>query len=168
MKATEILYDVFPAPLMAAAGNNVEITSIQINCKIGDETCQFFMRNKAVTDVELKLKGEPLYRTSLSNIVMMETDTGKGGGTNNKIVYFRDRGPGVLVNFSFKKDIAGKLHLTEGELVRVNRWCWVNPSCLLEIGNGKFRISYIDADMQRVTRDILCSRRMQQSFKKCI
>ncbi len=71
----------------------------------------------------LKLQGRKKYTTSVSDIVCIESIP---YNSNNKIIYFKVHRAEVLVNFSASKDIAGKLQLTDGELVEVGRGVWVN------------------------------------------
>jgi len=42
-------------------------------------------------------------KISIDSIVFIETDTGKSGASNNKRIYFTDRKPEILFNFSLSK-----------------------------------------------------------------
>jgi len=77
--------------------------------------------------VTLVLKGEGKVVTDLKNIVCIESPTDPSHQkTNNKIVYFTNRKPGVLVDFTASKDIQEKLHLSSNEMIEIYRGIYVN------------------------------------------
>lgn len=55
---------------------------------------------KAASSVWLKI-GEQREKLSISDIVYIGTDKKQGSASNNKVIYFRNRKPEILVDFSF-------------------------------------------------------------------
>ncbi len=63
-------------------------------------------------------------KISIDSIVCLESDTGKSGESNNKVIYFTNRKPETLFNFSFSK--AGDI-LLGNSLITPHRSYRVNP-----------------------------------------
>lgn len=67
---------------------------------------------KFISQIELQSRAKYVYldfkdrkrtKIRIDSIVFLETDTGESGKSNNKIIYFTDRKPEVLIDFSFSK-----------------------------------------------------------------
>jgi DNA-binding LytR/AlgR family response regulator len=53
--------------------------------------------------IRLDFQGSKQNKIAVDTIVFLETDTGKGGASNNKLIYFTDRPPETLCNFSLSR-----------------------------------------------------------------
>lgn len=99
--------------------------------KFGDENYDLLF-SPLVHDAKklnIKLKGEQESTVLMDDIVVIESDyenDRSGARTGNKRIYFRNRKPGVLVNFTFETDFEREFHLVNDEFVRVNKSTFVN------------------------------------------
>lgn len=79
------------------------------------------------TKVFLNFKNNRQERVDLNTIVYMASEKENGSDSNNKVVYFKDRKPEVLIDFSFKKmeekGFDKKVFITTHGSYRVNVNC---------------------------------------------
>ena len=95
------------------------------------------------------------------------TNARRGG---NKRILFANRKPGILVDFKLKSDIAGKMKLSDGELVEVCNGYFVNSNLLKNFNEKTFKIivGYLSDDGKDKEMQIPVSRRKLQMVKKMV
>lgn len=157
------------------SGNNaVHVKRIQVDLNISGCDYSLCFNDTQSRLVPVKVKGEDEFEVELRNIVAIvplrdkEYSNARRGG--NKRIVFVNRKPGILVDFKLKSDIAGKLKLTDGELVEVCNGYFVNRSLLANYNDKtqKITISYMSDDGKPCEMLIPVSRRKLQMVKKMV
>ena len=94
--------------------------------------------------VKLRLKDEEMIRPyELASVVLLSTDKVHGSESNNKVIHFKYREPGVLVNFSFKK--MAELGFPPEQFLTVHKSFRVNAEHISEFhGDRLIVIAMID------------------------
>ncbi|MCK5824762.1 MAG: hypothetical protein KAG96_05075 [Ichthyobacteriaceae bacterium] len=95
-----------------------------------------FMLNKLISDVkgakalnyiDIKLK-EGYINVAIDSIVYIGTSKKEGSESNNKQIFFKDRKPGLLVDFSFKT--RADKGFSTNQFIMVQKSYCVNKNCL--------------------------------------
>ena len=127
-----------------AEGNpGIRIKSIAFTIEMPDgKVCNIVLNNTQERLVSLKTKTYGQFCISLSDIVMIcptdKADFAVEGNSNNKAIFFTNRRPDIINNFSASHDIQDKLGIPPNEFVCVNRGWYVNRTHieLSEIGTS--------------------------------
>lgn len=125
-----ITYDISQtSPSGGNAGIRIKEITLIFETPDGKE-CSITIRDTQNKTVELKTKTYGSFSTILSDIVMIcPLNTGlvsASANSNNKIIFFRNRRPDIIHDFTPSHDIQGKLGVPDNEFVRVNRGWYVN------------------------------------------
>lgn len=101
--------------------------------------------------VPLVLKSEGSVPTKLEDIVSIESPTDPTNQlSNNKIVFFKNRKSGILVDFTAAKHIAERLHLSSCEMVEVYRGIYVNRMYINEFDGKNILVNTFDEQPHRI------------------
>lgn len=102
--------------------------------------------------ISLPLRGEGVVQTELKNIVSIESPTDpKEQVSNNKIVFFTNRKPGVLVDFTSSRHIEEKLHIPTQNMVEVYRGIYVNVLYITNLKENNLEVNvYGEAKPHRI------------------
>lgn len=157
------------------SGNDaVRVKRIQVDLNISGCDYTLCFNDTQSRLVPVKIKGEDEFEVELRNIVAIvplrdneHTNARRGG---NKRILFANRKPGILVDFKLKSDIAGKMKLSDGELVEVCNGYFVNSSLLKNFNERTFKIivGYLSDDGKDKEMQIPVSRRKLQMVKKMV
>lgn len=93
-------------------------------------------------------------RIDLDTIVFLATDKEHGAASNNKVVYFTNRKPEILVDFSFSK--MASRGLTEDKFMQIRGSHYVNKNRITEYNKKEHtvRVNVMDFDRNIVSKDL--------------
>lgn len=139
MKSTIIRYQLVPADSLNSDSTFPILSSISFNLTTSNgQFLEFKASQPFANAIPLLLKGEGIIPTELHNIVSIESPTEPTHQkSNNKIVFFTHRSPGILVDFTSSRHIQQKLHITDNDMVEVYRGIYVNKLYIKKF-DGKF------------------------------
>lgn len=69
--------------------------------------------------VYLNLKDSPRTKIEVESIVYLESETGKSGASNNKRIFFTNRKPDTLIDFSFSK--MGEIGFDMNQFIQIHK-----------------------------------------------
>lgn len=159
---------------LVSGNSNVHVKRIQVDLNISGCDYSLCFNDTQSHLVPVKVKGEDKFDVELRNIVAIvplrdsEHTNAKRGG--NKRIIFSNRKPGILVDFKLKSDIAGKMKLSDGELVEVCNGYFVNRSLLKNYNEKTLKIivGYMSDDGKNSEMQIPVSRRKSQMVKNVV
>lgn len=159
---------------LVSGNSNVHVKRIQVDLNISGCDYSLCFNDTQSHLVPVKVKGEDKFDVELRNIVAIvplrdsEHTNAKRGG--NKRIIFSNRKPGILVDFKLKSDIAGKMKLSDGELVEVCNGYFVNRSLLKNYNEKTLKIivGYMSDDGKNGEMQIPVSRRKLQMVKNMV
>lgn len=139
MKPNSVTYQLIPTAQEASDDSWPVLDSLKLCLQMPNgRHIEYNLVGPNSTSVTLSLKGEGIITTELENIVSIESPTDPSHQkSNNKIVYFSNRKPGILVDFTSSRHIEERLHLSLNELVEVYRGIYVNKRYIKDF-NGKY------------------------------
>ena len=159
---------------LVSGSDAVRVKRIQVDLNISGCDYSLCFNDTQSHLVPVKIKGEDEFEVELRNIVAIvplrdkEYSNARRGG--NKRILFANRKSGILVDFRLKTDIAGKMKLTNDELVEVCNGYFVNRSLLkcYDEKSAKIPITCIDATGKPCNMQIPVSRRKLPMVRKLI
>lgn len=159
---------------LVSGNSNVRVKRIQVDLNISGCDYSLCFNDTQSHLVPVKVKGEDKFDVELRNIVAIvplrdsELTNAKRGG--NKRIIFSNRKSGILVDFKLKSDIAGKMKLSDGELVEVCNGYFVNRSLLKNYNEKtlKITVGYMSDDGKNKEMQIPVSRRKLQMVKNIV
>lgn len=128
MKPKVVSYQLVPVGHNATDDPLPALNSVTLDFTTADgQHLGFQLTLPSPKTITLPLKGEGLVATELKNIVSIESPTETSDQvSNNKYVFFTNRKPGILVDFTASRDIENKLHISLDDMVEVYRGIYVN------------------------------------------
>ena len=168
----KITYDITQkTPSEGIAG--IRIKGIALNVEMPDgKEYNIVLNNVQETMVSLKTKTYGHFQVPLSDIVMIcppEKHSAHTAATsNNKVIYFRNRRPDILHNFSTSHDLWDKLGIPHGEFVAINRGCCVNRAHILQAKDHTVTVEFENAAGQMEKKTIGVSRSAWRNINKLL
>lgn len=166
----KIQYDILRKSLVQG-DVRFRIKDITITLEMPDgEECQICLRDTQNRVVKLKTKMYGHLSLPLSDIVMicpMRQTAGNSNG-NNKLIYFTNRRPDVLCNFSLSRDLKERWGLSGNELRCLNRAVYVNHIHILALGDHSVVVEFMNeaGDMQK--QEVKASRTCWSNLVKSV
>lgn len=116
--------------------------------------------------VHLDFEESKKNRISIDRIVYLETETGISGTSNNKKIYFSDRKPEKLFNFSFNK--MEEMGFDASIFITIHKSYRVNVDRILKYINSSHEIvvEVLDPNGKRVTKNLPVSENYRKYVKK--
>ena len=121
--------------------------------------------------VALKTKIYGQFCIPLADIVMIcpidKVDFGAADdNSNNKAIFFSNRRPDIINNFSASHDIQDKLGVPPGEFVCVNRSWYVNRSHIVDTNDHTVTVEHVNSANEKVKTVIKTSRNGWRNINK--
>lgn len=140
LKEIEALERNFDYPVAHLSKPITEIDFVKTFKKFEREVIHFIESNL----ITLNLRDNRKLKVPIQNIVCLETDATDGGSSNNKIIFFTDRKPEVLIDFSFSKmeEIGFKKEL----FVKPHKSYRLNINHLKEYFNHQIPVTVLDKE----------------------
>lgn len=138
MRTNVVSYQLVPVGQNATDDPLPALHSITLNLTTSDgQHLEFQLSLPSTQIITMPLKGEGIITTELKNIVSIESPTVPSDQlSNNKYVFFTNRKPGILVDFTSSRDIEHKLHISLQDMIEVYRGIYVNKMYINNF-NGK-------------------------------
>ncbi len=115
--------------------------------------------------IYLDFKGSKLNKVEIETIVYLCTDKNHGSESNNKLIYFTNRKPEILVDFSFSKML--EKGLDPELLIQSHKQFWVNKkkvNCYNKDHTIEVDVT-IDENGNKTTKQIPVSENYRPNFK---
>ena len=155
-----------------AEGNpGIRIKSIAFTIEMPDgKVCNIVLNNTQERLVSLKTKTYGQFCIPLSDIVMIcptdKADFVVEGNSNNKAIFFTNRRPDIINNFSASHDIQDKLGVPPNEFVCVNRGWYVNRTHIVAAKDHAVIVEYVNSSNEKVKTEIKTSRNGWRNVNK--
>jgi len=149
----------------------IRIKSIAMTIEMPDgKVCNIVLNNTQERLVSLKTKTYGHFCIPLSDIVMIcptETaDFTMEGNSNNKAIFFTNRRPDIINNFSVSHDIQDKLGVPSNEFVCVNRGWYVNRMHIVAAKDHAITVEYVNSANKKVKMEVKASRNGWRNVNK--